>query len=116
MTARLKLKPGQNGTKKLLAEHGEALVCVRYRYDEASCTRIKTIELIVDKTAWRPPARKFGDDDLVPVRIGYAEKALITSAKAARGRWNPDKKVWFILYGMIKGAELEKHLMLDACI
>jgi hypothetical protein len=34
MITRLKLKPGQKGTKKLLAEHGEALVCVRYRYDK----------------------------------------------------------------------------------
>lgn len=83
---RLKLKPGQNGTKKLLAEHGDALVCVRYRYDEASQTRIKTVELIVEKTAWRPLVRKFGDNDLVPVRIGYAEKKLIESAKAAKGR------------------------------
>jgi hypothetical protein len=29
MITRLKLKPGQNGTKGLLKEHGEALVCVR---------------------------------------------------------------------------------------
>jgi len=28
MIAWLKLKPGQRGTKKLVAEHGEALVCV----------------------------------------------------------------------------------------
>lgn len=33
MQARLKLKPGQNGTKKHLARYGERLVCVRYRYD-----------------------------------------------------------------------------------
>lgn len=35
MEARLKLKPGQNGTKKLLTRYGERLVCVRYRCDEA---------------------------------------------------------------------------------
>ncbi len=46
MTARLKLKPGQNGMKKLLDKYGEALVCVRYRYDEASGTRVKTVELV----------------------------------------------------------------------
>ena len=34
MRARLILKPGQRGTKKLCAEYGERLVCVRYRYDE----------------------------------------------------------------------------------
>jgi hypothetical protein len=114
LITRLKLKPGQKGTKKLLAEHGDALVCVRYRYDEASRTRYKTIELIVEKTAWRPPAPKFGNDDLVPVRIGYTEKSLMESAKAAKGRWNPEVKLWFIRYGKIKGTALEKHIVLDA--
>ncbi|NTW58194.1 MAG: hypothetical protein HGB21_09620 [Nitrospirae bacterium] len=98
----LKLKPGQKGTKKLLAEHGDALVCIGYRYDEANRTRTKTVELAVEKTAWSPPARKFADDDLVPVRIGYAEKSLIESAKAAKDRWNPDMKLWFIRYGKMK--------------
>jgi hypothetical protein len=44
---RLKLKPGQKGTKALVEQYGDALVCVRYRYDEASRTRIKTVELII---------------------------------------------------------------------
>ena len=114
MIARLKLKPGQKGTKKLHAEHGDALVCVRYRYDEASGTRIKTIELIVEKTAWRPPVRKFTDNDLVPVRISFTEKELKELAKAAKGRWNPEVKLWFIRYGNIKGTALEKHIVLDA--
>ncbi len=114
LISRLKLKPGQNGTKKLLAQHGDALVCVRYRYDEASCTRIKTIELVVEKIAWQPPARKFADDDHVPIRIGFAEKRLIEAAKAAKGRWNPDEKLWFIRYGNIKGTALAKHIVSDA--
>ena len=114
MITRLKLKPGQKGTKKLFAEHGEALVCARYRYDEESRTRIKAVELIVDRTSWQPQARKFGDNDLVPVRIGFAEKDVIATAKAAKGRWNPEKKLWFILYGKIRGTALEKHIVLDA--
>ena len=114
MITRLKLKPGQKGTKKLHAEHGDALVCVRYRYDEKSCTRVKTFELVVEKTVWRPPVRKFAENDQVPVRIGFAEKDLIESARTAKGRWNPDVKLWFIRYGKIKGTALEKHIVLDA--
>jgi hypothetical protein len=30
---RLHLKPGQKGTKQLLAQYGDRLICVRYRYD-----------------------------------------------------------------------------------
>ena len=67
MIARLKLKLGQKGTRKLLDKYGDALVCVHYRYDKASCTRVKTVELIVEKTAWQPPAREFTDNDLVAI-------------------------------------------------
>jgi hypothetical protein len=114
MIARLKLKPGQKGTKRLTAEYGEALVCVRYRYDEASRTRIKTAEIIVDKVPWTPPARKYADSDLVPVRIAFAEEELKEIARSAKGRWNPDVKLWFIQYGKIKGTVLEKHIVSDA--
>jgi len=57
----------------------------------------------VEKTTWQPLARRFGDNDLVPLRIGFAEKDLMVTAKAAKGRWNPKKKLWFILYGKIRG-------------
>jgi hypothetical protein len=33
MQTRLTLKPGQKGTKKLIAKYGDPLVCVGYRYD-----------------------------------------------------------------------------------
>jgi hypothetical protein len=73
MITRLKLNPGQKGTKKLTAQYGDALVCVRYRYDEASSTRVKTVEPVVEKTAWTPPAKQFIDSDLVPLLIGFAD-------------------------------------------
>ncbi len=84
---RLKLDPGQKGTKKLLAEHGDALVCVRYRYDEVSSTRLKTWNLSSRKQSG--VHQKFSDDALVLVRIAYNEKDLMESARAAKGRWNP---------------------------
>lgn len=112
MITRLKLKPGQKGTKKLAAEYGEALVCVRYRYDRATCTRAKTVEIIVEKKAWTPP--QIPDNTLVPVRIDFSDSALREKAKAARGRWDPEVRLWFIRYGKIKGTNLEKHIVLDA--
>lgn len=114
MKARLKLQPGQKGTKSLVDIYGDALVCVRYRYDEKSRTRIKTVEIIVEKKAWSPPPSKFSDDMQVPVRIAYVESALKTLAKGAGGKWDPQKKLWFIPFGKIKGTILEKHIILDA--
>ena len=42
MRTRLHLKPGQRGTKLLLAQYGDRLVCVRYRYDAQRRKRFKT--------------------------------------------------------------------------
>jgi hypothetical protein len=114
MITRLKLKPGQKGTKKLAAEYGDALVCVRYRYDEKSSMRFKTVELIVEYRPWTAPAPKFADADLVPVYIGFTDTESREIAKAAKGRWDPDQKLWLIRYGRIKGTDLEKHILLDA--
>ena len=42
MRIRLTLRPGQNGAKQLQAQHGDRLVCVRYRYDARQQKRFKT--------------------------------------------------------------------------
>ncbi|HEX9874022.1 MAG TPA: hypothetical protein VGA43_06645 [Deferrimonas sp.] len=48
MKTRVSLKPGDKGTRQLLAEYGDKLVCVRYRYDPKERMRYKTVELIID--------------------------------------------------------------------
>jgi hypothetical protein len=86
---------------------------VRYRYDETSRTRIKTVELIIEKKELPAPRQKAADDVLVPVRIAYGERELGKMAKMIGGKWDPDVKLWYIQHGKIKGTELEKHIILD---
>ena len=57
---RLHLKPGQKGTKQLLAQYGDRLICVRYRYDAQRKKRFKTVELLVAERDWEPPPPRFG--------------------------------------------------------
>lgn len=113
MITRLKLKPGQKGTKALTEKYGEDLVCVRYRYDESSRTRIKTVEVIVERKQLPPSVRNQRDETLVSLQIAYGEKTLGNMARSAGGMWDADVKLWFIKYGNIKGTELEKHIILD---
>ncbi len=40
---------------------GKRLICVRYRQDERTKQRGKAVELIVDRSNWRPEARLAGD-------------------------------------------------------
>ena len=114
MKSRLNLKPGQKGTKALVEQYGDALVCVRYRYDEESRTRIKTVELIVEKKELTAKKPRFADETQVPVRIAYGEAGLGKFARKMGGKWAADVKLWYIEYGRIKGTELEKHIVLDA--
>jgi hypothetical protein len=113
MKTRLILKPGQKGTKRLTEKYGDALVCVRFRYDAELKQRLKTVELVVEKTDWTPPPMKYATDDLVPLRIEGYEKELRAKAKAAGGRWNPEKQLWFVQYGKVVGTQLEKHIQID---
>ena len=113
MKTRLILKPGQKGTKRLTEKYGDALVCVRFRYDAESRQRLKTVELIVDKADWTPPPPRYTADSLVPLRIEGYETELRAQAKTAGGRWNPEKQLWFVQYGKIASTQLEKHIVVD---
>ena len=89
MRARLILKPDQRGTKKLCAEYGQRLLCVRYRYDEERRKRLKTVELVVDEVDWEPRESKMGDDAIVGLRVEWQGVELRDRVKSAGGRWDP---------------------------
>jgi len=75
---------------------------------------MKTIELIVEMTEWTPPPPpRYAADTLVPLRIDVADMPMRLHAKAAGGRWNPEKQLWFVKYGKIAGTSLEKHIHID---
>ena len=113
MKTRLILKPGQRGTKRLTEKYGENLLCVRFRYDAVSKQRLKTVELVIERADWEPPPEKFAADTLVAVKIEGYETDLRMLIKDAGGRWKPDKKLWYVRYGNIKGTPLEKHIYVD---
>lgn len=73
MRTRLKLKPGQRGTKRLQAEYGDKLVGVRYRYDAQTKKRYKTVELVVEEVAWTPKPRRPRSDAIVAIRVNWGE-------------------------------------------
>jgi hypothetical protein len=107
---RTTLLPGQNGTKRLLREYGDQLVCVRYRYDKIRGKRLKTIELIVDEQDWVPgvniaPERK------VSITVGYNETELREQVKMAGGYWDPEKKAWQLPFQQVLMMGLERRVL-----
>ena len=111
MRTLLHLKPGQKGTKQLLAQYGDRLVCVRYRYDAQQKKRFKTVELIVAERAWEPPPPRFAADTIVGVRVGFAEVELRDQVKQAGGKWNPTRKVWELCYEHVAALKLESRMV-----
>lgn len=95
---RLTLKPGQKGTRQLVATYGERLVCVRYRYDPGRKKRFKTVEIVVGERDWEPPQPRSADDQLVGVRVTFEEVDIRARVKQAGGTWDRLRRVWQLAY------------------
>ena len=113
MKTRVIIKPGQKGTKRLVEQYGDALMCVRYRYDAKAHKQYKTVEIIVSETDWIPPPAKYPDSTLVPLKIGIMETALQERVRSVGGRWNKQQQVWLVPYGCIAGTKLEKLIVVE---
>jgi hypothetical protein len=84
MRPHLTLPPDQDGAKQLRERYGDCLVCVRYRYDEVKKQRWKTIELIIEKSAWKPPKPKVASR-YPGSYLGCGTGARGTAASESRG-------------------------------
>lgn len=106
-----KLTPGKPGTKKLIEQYGENLLCVRYRYDGENKIKYKTAEIIVERGFWDPGSEKLKEEKHVEIKVGYNEMELRAKVKAGGGRWNPGRKVWEISYRAAKELGLAERII-----
>lgn len=104
----LHLKPGQKGTKQLVEQYGDRLVCVRYRYDAARRKRIKTVELVVAESDWEP---RFSPNEIVALRVAYPDVATRRRVKQAGGTWNADRTVWQLRYDRVVALGLRRRIV-----
>jgi hypothetical protein len=111
---RLHLKPGQKGTKQLLAQYGDRLVCVRYRYDVQRKKRFKTVELLVAERDWEPPRPRFAQDQIVGLRVAFADVAIRERVKQAGGAWSPERRVWQLRYDRVVALGLTTRIVDEA--
>ena len=115
MEVRTTLRPGERGTRKLAERFGARLVCVRYRYDPSTGKRYTTVELIVAEAPWtartRKPRANRPPDEMVYVRVGYAEEALRAKMKALGAIWRPRDKVWELPWGVVRGLGIEDRVV-----
>jgi hypothetical protein len=115
MQIRLTLAPGKRGTQKYVAEYGERLVCVRYRYDAGQGKRYKTVELIVDEVDWQPAEAQNEPnvETVVQIHVRLDEEELRGQVKRAGARWNRKQRVWEMAYGQVKALGLRARMVTD---
>ena len=101
MRTRLTLRPHQRGAKRLLAQYGDRLVCVRHRYDTEQKKQWKTVELIIEERGWEPRVTPPTADQIMQVRVAGGEMDLRRQVKAAGGKWRPQPQVWELRYDQI---------------
>ncbi len=118
METRVTLRPGEKGTKGLVAEYGHRLICVRYRYDAAAGLRYKTVELVVEQVPWDPakhaidPTGRPGrPPSLVGVRVAYEDRALQQEIRESGGRWVREQRLWVLPLAAAKRLGLANRLL-----
>lgn len=99
LRTRLTLKPGQRGTHNLLAEYGNRLLCVRYRYDDEARLRYKTVELIVEEAPWSPP-RQPTPRNVVDLRLRPDEHTLRRAVRLLGAIPNRPTRTWRTTYAV----------------
>ena len=111
MQVKLKLRPGDRGTKKLTKRYRDKLVAVRYRYDRVKGKRYTTVELIVEEAPWiRRP--KTGSD--VFIRVGWDEKDLKNRIEEAGGEWYSNRQLWKLPFEKAKNMGITKLIVKNA--
>ena len=101
---------GKPGTGKWIKKYGDALLCVRYKYDLKRSRKIKTVELIVEDEPWDKDKNRIPANKIVGLRIFYGEKALGLLIRNAGGTWNKDKRLWELPYRDVVNLGMEDRI------
>ncbi len=123
MKIRVVLKPGKRGTKSLVKEYGQQLICVRYRYDYIKKKKYKTIELIISEENWQPPMphpdeerakqveKGYSMENKVKLRIALDEQQLQRKVKKQGGIWSKKDQAWLINESAARKAGLTSRIV-----
>ncbi len=114
MLKRLTLKPGQPRTKRPAGGYGKRLVCLCYRCEERTRQQVKTDELIVDRSSWKPEATRAGVETMVAVRVGWQEAELRRTVTAAGGKWDALERACVLRRGCVESPGLEGWIVESA--
>ena len=105
------LLPGKPGTKKLVDQYGDNLLCVRYRYDLKKKQRLTTVEIIVDRQKWYLDKSRVPPNKIMKLKIEYGERELAQQVKSLGARWDRQNKVWKLPFRYVQILRLEDRIV-----
>ena len=73
--------------------------------------RFKTVDLLVAERDWNPVKTPVASDQLVGLRVAFAEGAVRHRVKQAGGNWNPERRVWELRYDRVVALGLNNRIV-----
>ena len=83
---------------------------MRYRYDAQRKKRFKTVEPLLAEHDWEPPRPRFAHDQIVGLRVAFADVIVRNRVKQAGGTWNPERRVWQLRYDRVVALGLNSRI------
>lgn len=59
------------------------------------------MELIIEKSEWKPPTPRQAEDTVVAIQVAAQEGEMRRQVQAVGGKWNPRKVVWELPYEQV---------------
>ncbi|HJW75916.1 MAG TPA: hypothetical protein VJ787_09640 [Thermoleophilia bacterium] len=69
------------------------------------------MELLVAERGWQPPQPRFAHDQIVGLRVAFADVAVRDRVKQAGGTWNPERRVWQLRYDRVVALGLNSRIV-----
>ena len=69
------------------------------------------MELLVAERDWEPPRPRFAQDQIVGLRVAFADVAVRDRVKQAGGTWNPERRVWQLRYDRVVALGLKSRIV-----
>ena len=68
-------------------------------------------EILVAERDWEPPRPRFARDQIVGLRVAFADVAVRDRVKQAGGTWNPERRVWQLRYDRVVTLGLNSRIV-----
>ena len=80
---------------------------------QASSITPAGLELLVAERDWQPPRPRFAHDQIVGLRVAFADVAVRDRVKQAGGTWNPERRVWQLRYDRVVALGLNGRIVAE---